>query len=115
PKSEISRVFRNAVLALAREHPFARGLVNSGRLSLPCAYRDTPLSTPDDGGYDSPMLPGCVALDAPIVHDGADVWWLSMLGEDFVLAVFCGPDETPPPGLARDAGLPGIPVRVVAV
>ena len=32
PKSEISRSFRNAVLNLAKTHPFARSLVNSGRL-----------------------------------------------------------------------------------
>src|SRR5690606_28288064 len=35
PKSEISRVFRNAVLELAERFPFARPLVNSGRLSVP--------------------------------------------------------------------------------
>jgi 2-polyprenyl-6-methoxyphenol hydroxylase and related FAD-dependent oxidoreductases len=115
PKSEISRVFRNTVLALAREHPFARALVNSGRLSQPCAYRDTPLSTPDDDCYDSPMQPGCVALDAPIRRAGHDDWWLSTLGGGFVLAVFCGPGQLLPPALASQAGLPGVPVRVVAV
>ncbi len=35
PKSEVSRLFRDAVLDLARTQPFARTLVNSGRLSLP--------------------------------------------------------------------------------
>ena len=35
PKSKTSRVFRDAALALARHHPFARKLVNSGRLSVP--------------------------------------------------------------------------------
>jgi 3-(3-hydroxy-phenyl)propionate hydroxylase len=35
PKSQVSKDFRNAVLGLAREHPFARALVNSGRLSVP--------------------------------------------------------------------------------
>src|SRR5437867_9428300 len=35
PKSEISRLFRDAVLELAKRHGFARTLVNSGRLSLP--------------------------------------------------------------------------------
>lgn len=47
PKCNTSRYFRNAVLNLAREHPFARGLVNSGRLSLPYVYADSPLNTPD--------------------------------------------------------------------
>ncbi|CAN0542585.1 unnamed protein product, partial [Laminaria digitata] len=36
PKSEMSRIFRNAVLDLAEHHAFARPLVNSGRLSVPC-------------------------------------------------------------------------------
>ena len=35
PKSEVSRTFRDAVLGLAKRYPFARALVNSGRLSLP--------------------------------------------------------------------------------
>jgi len=35
PKSSVSRTFRDAVLSLARRHPFARTLVNSGRLSVP--------------------------------------------------------------------------------
>ncbi|NDH74497.1 MAG: FAD-dependent oxidoreductase, partial [Rhodobacteraceae bacterium] len=38
PKSDISRVFRNAVLDLSEHHDFARPLVNSGRLSMPCNY-----------------------------------------------------------------------------
>lgn len=47
PKSEISKVFRNAVLSLAKKHAFARPLVNSGRLSVPCVYDDMPLNGPD--------------------------------------------------------------------
>ena len=35
PKSAASRLFRDAVLALAKTQPFARTLVNSGRLSTP--------------------------------------------------------------------------------
>src|SRR5689334_23915619 len=33
PKSTVSRIFRDAVLELAKHHAFARRLVNSGRLS----------------------------------------------------------------------------------
>ncbi len=47
PKSTMSRTFRDAVLALARRHPFARRLVNSGRLSVPAVLTDSPLGTPD--------------------------------------------------------------------
>jgi 3-(3-hydroxy-phenyl)propionate hydroxylase len=47
PKSEISRIFRDAVLHLAERHDFARPFVNSGRLSVPCTYDGSPLNTPD--------------------------------------------------------------------
>ncbi|KZY30765.1 FAD-dependent oxidoreductase, partial [Roseovarius sp. HI0049] len=38
PKSTTSRLFRDAVLDLSEHHAFARPLVNSGRLSVPCAH-----------------------------------------------------------------------------
>ncbi len=49
PKSAVSRTFRDAVLALAKRHAFARKLVNSGRLSVPHVYAASPLQTPDAG------------------------------------------------------------------
>ena len=42
PKSAVSRTFRDATLQLAEKYPFARKLVNSGRLSLPHTYRHAP-------------------------------------------------------------------------
>ncbi len=50
PKSEISHVFRRAVLDLARQHPFARSLVNSGRLSTATHLPSSPLHTADEPG-----------------------------------------------------------------
>lgn len=47
PKSETSRIFRDAVLDLAEQHDFARPFVNSGRLSVPCTYDGSPLNTAD--------------------------------------------------------------------
>lgn len=94
PKSEVSRTFRNAVLNLARQHPFARTLVNSGRLSVPAAYADSPLNTPDSDPYAGTMRPGAVALDAPVRADAQPGWWLSQLDGGFALALFCGA-ETP--------------------
>ena len=38
PKSGISRVFRDSALALAETEPFARRLINSGRLSTATCY-----------------------------------------------------------------------------
>ena len=38
PKSDVSRTFRDAALDLSERFEFARPLVNSGRLSVPCIY-----------------------------------------------------------------------------
>lgn len=94
PKSDISRSFRNAVLNLAKDHPFARSLVNSGRLSLPATYSASPLNTPDADAFTGRMVPGAVALDAPVRINDEPAWWLGQLDGDFVLAVFC-PDTLP--------------------
>ncbi len=48
-------------LDLAREHPFARTLVNSGRLSVPATLRDSPLNTPDTDRFAGRMVPGAAA------------------------------------------------------
>jgi 3-(3-hydroxy-phenyl)propionate hydroxylase len=90
PKSDISRSFRNAVLNLAKTHPFARSLVNSGRLSLPATYAGSPLNTPDEDAFAGRMVPGAVALDAPVETRGEPDWWLSQLDGEFALALFCG-------------------------
>ena len=85
PKSEISRVFRDAVLELAREHPFARKLVNSGRLSMPSTLHTSPLNTPDADEFSGMMMPGAAAVDAAVFVDGQQTWFLSLLGGDFVV------------------------------
>ncbi|MFO1327790.1 MAG: FAD-dependent oxidoreductase [Rubrivivax sp.] len=91
PKSGASRLFRDAVLELAKTEPFARPLVNSGRLSTPTPYVDSPLNTPDDDRWEGRMAPGTNAADAPVQRDGADGWLLPSLGRGFVLLAF-GPD-----------------------
>ncbi|KIQ29215.1 FAD-dependent oxidoreductase [Variovorax paradoxus] len=77
PKSQVSRLFRDAVLALTKRHAFARTLVNSGRLSVPAVLRDSPLNTPDADAFQGAMVPGAAAADAPIVRaDGRSAWLL---------------------------------------
>jgi 3-(3-hydroxy-phenyl)propionate hydroxylase len=91
PKSEVSRLFRDAVLELAREHPFARRIVNSGRLSVPATLDGSALNTADsgDGGaFEGAMRPGAAAADAPLVKRGEPTWLLRELGADFTLLVF---------------------------
>ncbi|MFI4932033.1 MAG: FAD-dependent oxidoreductase [Burkholderiales bacterium] len=79
PKSEISRLFRDATLQLARDHTFARALVNSGRLSTATTLHDSPLNTPDVESFYGAMEPGAPALDAPLRCDGRDGWLLRQL------------------------------------
>jgi 3-(3-hydroxy-phenyl)propionate hydroxylase len=95
PKSEISRVFRDAVLGLARQHAFARTLVNSGRLSLPTTYRDSPLSTADAGSFAGRMVPGAPAVDTPLRRaDGSPSWLLRELdGSGFALLAWSLPAD----------------------
>lgn len=80
PKSEVSRLFRDAVLELSKRHAFARALVNSGRLSVPSTLSGSPLNTADVDAFGGPMVPGAPAADAPIVRaDGSTGWLLREL------------------------------------
>jgi len=81
PKSEMSRILRNAVLDLAEAHEFARPLVNSGRLSVPCTYDGSPLNGPDCASMPDRLRPGSPAVDAPL--NGG--WLLNALGDRFQL------------------------------
>lgn len=82
PKSKTSHIFRNAVLDLAEHYAFARPLVNSGRLSLPCVYDGLSLNGPDAlTGGPSRTRVGAPCPDAPLGSE----YLLEKLGGDFVL------------------------------
>jgi 3-(3-hydroxy-phenyl)propionate hydroxylase len=81
PKSKASRILRDAVLTLARTLPFARTIVNSGRLSVPCVYDGLPLNGPDCEGMPARTRPGSPCPDAPV----ADGWLLGRLAAGFTL------------------------------
>lgn len=67
PKSEISRIFRDAVLDLSERQDFARPFVNSGRLSVPCTYDGSALNTADAlPGGPARARPGSPAPDVPL-------------------------------------------------
>ena len=111
PKSRASRTFRHAVLGLARQHAFARSLVNSGRLSVPSFLTDSPLNTPDEDRFEGWMVPGAPMDDAPVLRDGRRTWLLREVAspreQGFVLMVFGdAPVDLP--------ALP-VPVRVLRV
>jgi 3-(3-hydroxy-phenyl)propionate hydroxylase len=88
PKSIVSRQFRDAVLQLSAEYHFARGFVNSGRLSLPVPYPDSTLNTPDEAAWGGGVRPGTNCMDAPVSTGGEDKWLLNSLGWKFKLLVF---------------------------
>lgn len=95
PKSDVSRVFRDAVLDLAEDHAFARPLVNSGRLSTPTPYADSSLNTIDGDTFAGLMSPGTNCSDAPITQNGENGWFLNAIGERFIALVFdTDPDIT---------------------
>jgi len=85
PKSNTSKTFRNAVLELAAKYPFARALVNSGRLSVPSWLASSSLNTPDTDEFQGHMIPGAPMADAPVQVGGSDGWLLQQLGNRFQL------------------------------
>ncbi len=89
PKSAVSKTFRNAVLALSRDLPFARKLVNSGRLSVPCFLTDSALNTPDSEVFAGDMVPGAPLDDAPVEADGKPSWLIDHVGGRFQALYFC--------------------------
>ena len=119
PKSEISRLFRDATLDLAREHAFARRIVNSGRLSVPATLFGSVLNTPDIDDFAGPMVPGAPAVDAPVQVGGEAGWILRQLaGNGFHALVFETPDATDTATIVKaietaSEGL--VPVHVVVI
>ena len=88
PKSRTSKTFRNQVLALAKHHPFARKLVNSGRLSMPSFLTSSMLNTPDADALGGNMVPGAPMDDAPVQVNGQDAWLLDQVGQGFAALLF---------------------------
>lgn len=94
PKSAISRVFRDATLNLSRDAPFARVLVNSGRLSTPSHLHNSPLNTADTGVFSDGCSPGAPAVDAPVTLAGVAGWLTDYLSTSFGLLICPGPNLT---------------------
>jgi 3-(3-hydroxy-phenyl)propionate hydroxylase len=80
--SPMERLFRGEVLALAKDMPFARRLINSGRLSQPCSLNGLSLLTPDNH---APLPAGSSCPDAPVRVDEQEGFLLDHLGGEFVL------------------------------
>ena len=117
PKSAVSKLFRDAVLQLSKDQPFARKLVNSGRLSTPTTYHASPLNTPDGERFGGCVALGAPAADAPLTLQGAAHWLLRHTGNRFSGIYFAGaaglpaPQAFPVPSLviaAKGQGGPGL-------
>ncbi|MGF3023157.1 FAD-dependent oxidoreductase [Methylobacterium aquaticum] len=112
PKTRAERQLRDAVLDLAAEAPFARALLNAGRLSRPCSLAGLSLQTPDSLPHAEGPRPGDACPDAPVVDgSGRAGWLLDRLGGSFALLVLAGANA---PDRARLSGLvPGLRCIVV--
>jgi len=117
PKSDVSRTFRDAVLKLAKDHPFARRLVNSGRLSMPTTLIGSMLNTPDHDAFAGTMVPGAPAADAPVRVAGEPAWFIEQTGGAFVVVVFSDAGALPAKVASDLRGLAdaAIPVRTLVV
>lgn len=83
PRTPHERILRNAVLRLAPHAPFARRMVNSGRLSVATHY-DTPLSAADREPFAGDARLGAPLPDAPILlPNGKEDFLLRRLSGDF--------------------------------
>jgi 3-(3-hydroxy-phenyl)propionate hydroxylase len=61
-------------------------MVNSGRLSMPTAYAESPLSTPDAEAWEGGVPPGAPIPDAPLADAAGRATFLTeALGQDFTL------------------------------
>ena len=90
PKSPIEHVFRNEVLKLSKQMPFARKLINSGRLSTPCSLAGSSLNIKANVGVQQPatVAVGDALLDVPLSLDGAKKWLISEVQGAFTLVGF---------------------------
>ena len=101
----MSRILRDGVLALAESEPFARRLVNSGRLSIAACYDGSPLNSLDGfaAGETAAARPGAAALDAPLGNG----WLLGQLGSGFTSVWFDRQGRGPTDSLtAQTSGRP---------
>ncbi|QHQ35516.1 FAD-dependent monooxygenase [Algicella marina] len=80
PKTPVEALFRAETLRMAHDQPFARRLINSGRLSVPCI-----LPGMEDAGIDGcAIIPGMAAVDLPVAGD----WLIHHVHGGFTLVGF---------------------------
>jgi 3-(3-hydroxy-phenyl)propionate hydroxylase len=118
PKSNISRTIRDAALQLAHTHPFARTLVNSGRLSVPHTYLGSPLDSGDHDTFSGKMSLGAACIDVPLTSRAGPGWLIDQIGNRFVCIYYAGADRSPPDTLIealRDGTIQAEPIVIGTV
>lgn len=88
PKSEISTLFRNQTLDLAKTEVFAQKLVNSGRLSHAYKYLQSSLTSQDSEKWNCKIQNGYSLSDVQLSKNGKTHHLVDVLGNDFTLIVF---------------------------
>jgi 3-(3-hydroxy-phenyl)propionate hydroxylase len=92
PQSPYERLQRNAAIGLAREYPFARAIVNTGRLSVANDYAQSPAVT--NGGHTIQNVP----LRLPDRRDAGLIELAQLAGNRFLAIWFA--DAAPSPAAA---------------
>ena len=88
PRTTGERLFRDAVLDLARHHAFAQRLLNTGRASRPIRYADSVLTVKDRGIFAGGVQAGEAAYNGPVRYDGAERYLLDFWRGNFTAVYF---------------------------
>ncbi|WP_212748444.1 FAD-dependent monooxygenase [Maribacter algarum] len=88
PKSEISTLFRNQLLSLAKDHVFAQKMVNSGRLSHAFKYLNSTLTSSEKEEWNCKLQNGYPLNDVALKHNGETSYLLDALSDDFNLVLY---------------------------
>lgn len=112
PDTPARRLFRDAVLDLARRFPDVRPMVNGGRLAVAQSYPASPLNI--GGEWNSPegLAPGSPFMNGRIVQpDGTAGHLLQFLNGTFVALHFLPDGHELPPEAALASLGPGVELR----
>lgn len=106
PQTRTRQIFRDAVLSLSQKWPFARPLVNSGRMSNPVPLLSSSLNTPDADEFAATMCPGspCPNIGVDVLEGEPTRWLLDELGKGFSGLYFASDTEGVPSAVANALG-----------
>lgn len=120
PRSDMDRILRDTTIHLSTVQPFARALVNGGRMSVANEYHLSGGLVADraaESGLPEKVAPGCVALNGAVTVQGRRAHLLDFAGEDFLAVIFADRADAFAPAAERLAELAArpVPIRTVIV